>query len=220
MELPEVVNALLRRWWLVLIVPAVALVTLVVRQRTLPYQVTVRATVLIPGDTEIPGNSERPELMVLDDLPSLVSSRVFAEGVSTQLASGGTTIPAADIQPDLSGSRYSRVLTVNVSDKSSAKASTIAGGVAAVLPEMVNRYLVADGSAKATVQIIDPPGTPTRARANQKIVMVAQVLAALAAGGLLAICWEGVVIARSRPGLADRPDTSGETHVHDGPEMT
>src|SRR4051795_13624844 len=103
MELRLFVQMLLKRWWLVVIVPVVVLPVLVFQATTRPYQSQFRSAVLIPGDTEIPGNSERPELMVLDDLPSLIESRAFADAVSADLATRGTTIAASSIDGSLSG---------------------------------------------------------------------------------------------------------------------
>src|SRR5689334_19071343 len=72
MTLRELVHVLVRRWWLIVLVPVVMVPLLFVKARTQPFQSSLRASVLLPGDTETPGNSERPELMVMDDLPSLI----------------------------------------------------------------------------------------------------------------------------------------------------
>jgi capsular polysaccharide biosynthesis protein len=187
MTLRDLVLVLLKRWWLVAIVPAIVLPLLIVRARTQPYQTKFNAVVLIPGDTEIPGNSERPELMVLDDLPTLVSSRVFADAVAANLQGRGSTLANGDVEGALSGSRYSRVLTITVTRDDAAQAKAIAESAAEVLPAQVNQYLVADQSKPATVQIIDPPGNPVRSRPNQTLVIVAMTLLATIVGGGLAL---------------------------------
>jgi capsular polysaccharide biosynthesis protein len=187
MTLRDLVLVLLRRWWLVAIVPAIVLPLLIVRARTQPYQTKFNAVVLIPGDTEIPGNSERPELMVLDDLPTLVSSRVFADAVAADLQGRGSTLTDGDVEGAISGSRYSRVLTISVTRDDAAQAKGIAESAAEVLPAQVNQYLVADQSKPATVQIIDPPGDPVRSRPNQSLVFVAMTLLAVAVGAGLAL---------------------------------
>jgi capsular polysaccharide biosynthesis protein len=187
----EIVSALRRRWWLVVIVPAIVLPLLIVRARTQPYQTTINAVVLLPGDTEDPGNSERPELMVMDDLPPLVTSQVFAEAVAQDLTTreGGSSL-ATDvdgIKNSLAASRYSRVLTITVTREKSDEARTIAESAAAILPDQVNRYLVADQAQPATVQVIDPPGDPTRSRPNQWLIIIALTFVALAVGAGLAL---------------------------------
>ena len=98
LDLPLILSAIGRRWWIVLLVPAIAVAGLIYRDRTLPYQSTLRASVVIPGDTETPGNAEKPELMVMDDAPGLLTSRAFAEAVAAKIGSG---ITVGDIQAAL-----------------------------------------------------------------------------------------------------------------------
>jgi capsular polysaccharide biosynthesis protein len=196
MTMREIVRIIFKRWWLVVMIPAIVLPLLIVRARTQPYQSTFNAVVLIPGDTEIPGNSERPELMVMDDLPNLISSNVFAGAVATDLPNRGYSLSADDLEGSISGERYSRVLTVKVSRESAAEARAIAESAAAVLPEQVNLYLVADPTEPATVQVIDPPGNSTRSRPNQALVILAMTCVAAAAGvglALLAHAWSNDV---------------------------
>jgi capsular polysaccharide biosynthesis protein len=197
-ELPELIAILRRRWWAVVLVPVLVAGLLVWQSRHRAYQVSVRATVLIPGDTEIPGNSERPELMVLDDLPSLIGSRAFAEGVHAAMA--GTSLAVEDVQASLSGSRYSRVLTVLATRDNAAEASAIAAAVQQTLPDLVNRYLIPAGGAPATIQVIDPPGEPTRSRPDAALKSAVLMLAAVALGGGLALVVDHVRPAATRSG--------------------
>lgn len=185
-DLRELLAIVRRRWWIIVLVPVVAAAALLWRTWTTPYQTTVRATVLIPGDTEIPGSAERPELMVLDDLPPLVDSRAFAEGVHAAL--GETSLTVEDVRAALSGERYSRVLTVRVTRESADEARAIGEAVAASLPELINHYLVAEGSSEpATVRIIDPPGDPTRSRPGQALRALIILAVGVAAGLGLAV---------------------------------
>ena len=187
MTLRELISVLLKRWWLVVLVPAIVLPLLLVRSRTQSYQTSFKAVVLLPGDTEIPGSSERPELMVMDDLPTLVESRVFAEAVARDLAAKQLTLTANDIQGSVIGSRYSRALTVTVTRDSAGDAREIAESAASILPDQVNAFLVADPAEPATVNIIDPPGEPNRSRPNQTIVTIALTLLAAAVGAGIAL---------------------------------
>jgi capsular polysaccharide biosynthesis protein len=199
--LRELMSALWRRWWLVLLVPAVALPLLIVRARMQPYQTSFSAVVLLPGDTEIPGSSERPELMILDDLPSLISSTVYSDAVAADLASRNLSYHADDIHGSMNGTRYSRVLTVTVTRDSSTEAREIAESAANVLPAQVNQYLVADGAASSTVNVIDPPGDPTRTRPNQWIIIAALTLLAAGVGAgiaLLADTWSRDYLSTNR----------------------
>ena len=192
--LPEIVAAIVRRWWIVLLVPIVALAAMIYRDRTLPYQSTLRASVVIPGDTEIPGSAEKPELMVMDDAPGLVTSHAFAEAVAAKI---GVGITASDVQASLSASRYSRLLSITATNDDAARAKTIASAAGDVLPGMVNQYIVANPATPATVQIIDPASDPTRSRPHQKLIMLAETCVALAAGAFLAVALDYVARWRS-----------------------
>jgi capsular polysaccharide biosynthesis protein len=196
-ELPELIAILRRRWWLIVLVPVLFAVVLVWQGRTRPYQVTLRATILIPGDTEIPGNSERPELMVMDDVPALVDSRAFAEGVHAAMP--GTGMSVDDVQASLDSSRYSRVLTVLATREDASAASEIAVAVEQTLPDLINRYLIPTGGPPATVNVIDPPGEPTRSRPNDDVKFAVLLMVSVAMGVGLAVVVDRILsISRKR----------------------
>jgi len=201
LDLEEVAAAMRRRWWLVLLVPGIAVAGLVYRDRALPYQSTVRAAVVIPGDTEIPGSAEKPELMVMDDAPGLVTSRAFAEAVAAKIGAG---VSADEVQAALNSSRYSRLLSITASSDDPARAKAIASAAGNVLPDMVNRYLVANPTKPATVQIIDPVSAPSRSRPNAKLVIIAETIVALIAGVFLAVVVEIAVHWRAVTSAAPR----------------
>ena len=143
---------------------------------------------LIPGDTEVPGSAERPELMVLDDAPILVRSRSFAEAVAANLPPEADGLDADAVAAALSAERYSRVLTIEARHEGRREALAIAAGAAAALPSAIDHALVAPGGPRATVRIIDPPRRAVRADANRTLVVTTLTLVALAAGvGLAAL---------------------------------
>jgi capsular polysaccharide biosynthesis protein len=188
-----------RWWWLVLGLPLAAFVIGVWLTSNPPYESTLRATVLIPGDTEIPGNAERPELMVLDDAPVLVSSEAFAEMVAKALPDvGGPKLSVATVHSALSGERYSRVLTIHARRDNAGEARAIADAAAKILPDAVNTYLVAAGSDPATVRIIDPPSASTPANANRWSILAVETIAVFIVGVVLALTADALGI-RSLP---------------------
>ena len=67
----------------------------------------------------------------------------------------------------------------------------IAESAASVLPSVVNQFLVADPADPATVQIIDPPGEPTRSRPNQILIIAVLTIVSVAVGAAIAIAAEG-----------------------------
>ncbi|MEZ4623370.1 MAG: hypothetical protein R2843_00865 [Thermomicrobiales bacterium] len=145
MTIGETGQTIRRWWWLLLLLPLIGLVSGFVMTRDQQYESSFRATILIPGDTEIPGSAERPELMVMDDAPSLIESRAFAEMTWAALPDDAQAVLAVeDVQDALSATRYSRVLTVVASREDPAQAEAIAAAVASVLPHAVNQYLVAN----------------------------------------------------------------------------
>jgi uncharacterized protein involved in exopolysaccharide biosynthesis len=189
----DLLFALVRRWW---VIAAALLAALVIGFLLTPepgYSATFRATVLIPGDTEDPGASERPELMVLDDLGPFVESWAFAEAVAAEL---GGDLATDDIHGMLDGSRYSRVATVTVTGDDADLVARVAGAAAAVFPDQVNAYLVAPGDAEATVQVIDPPREPVRDQAMRWV--------RVGAIGLLGAASASAVVAMLAPDRRER----------------
>lgn len=206
------IDSLRRRWWLAIGPPVVVFLALLMIGGDRPYESTVRATILIPGDTEIPGNSERPELMVLDDGPELVGSRVFAEAVAAALPTEeDLALSVGDVEAALSGERYSRILTVRARRDDPVEARAIAEAVAAVLPDTINRYLIADGAPPATVRVIDPPSEPARAGQNWPLTVLVVTLVALGTGA-------GAAILAYRFELGARSDPPGGSAT--GPGVT
>lgn len=195
MDIGALTAAVRRWWWIVALVPIVALAGTLILSRFQPYQSQVRATVLIPGDTDLPGNAERPELMVLDDLPLLIESWVFADAVHDEMSDTSLTI--GEVQDALSASRYSRVLTVSVTSDDEAEALQIAAAVEAVLPEAVNAYLMPEGGESATVRIIDPPTAPTRSRDGFVLQSAIVTVLAVFGGVLLALAADWIAALRS-----------------------
>jgi capsular polysaccharide biosynthesis protein len=152
--------------------------------------------VLIPGDTEDPGSSERPELMVLDDLPPFIRSHAFASDV--QAALGNTTLTVDQIQSTLDASRYSRVLTIYVTSEDQEQVEEIAAAAQSALPDSINSYLMPDDGGQATVRIIDPPSVPSRDREGHWLQLLITAALGVLIGALIAIA------VGSRDGSADQ----------------
>jgi uncharacterized protein involved in exopolysaccharide biosynthesis len=199
----QLVSVIRRRWWIVLLLPVVAVMATYLFQRNEPFQSTVRATVLIPGDTEDTGNSERPELMVLDDLPPFIRSYAFARQVHAAMPD--TDLSIEEVQSTLDGSRYSRVLTVYVTSEDVARVDEIASATESVLPAAINDYLMpSDDSKEATVRIIDPPSTPTRDRDGHWLQLLVTAALGVLIGSLIAIA------VGSRDGIVAQPSADAK----------
>lgn len=183
-----------RWWWLLILLPLIGLAAGWVLTQNQPYHSSIRATVLIPWDPEVPGSSERPELMVLDDAPALVGSYAFAELVHAALpAELQSALSIDDVKDSLSGSRYSRVLTVTAARADAGEAEAIAAAAASVLPQAVNTFLVADGADQATVRIIDPATNATQDRMGRLTRIAAQAGAAFVLALVISILLDAVL---------------------------
>lgn len=194
MTIAEAESTIRRWWWLLLALPLFGLVSGIIVTRDQQYESSFRATILIPGDTEIPGNAERPELMVMDDAPELIRSRAFAEMTHAALpADQQTSVSLEDVQNALSSSRYSRVLTVVAARDAASEAESIAFAASEVLPEAINQYLVANPSVEpATVQVIDPASAAAKATMDRYLRIAAQAGAALVLAIVLALILDTV----------------------------
>src|SRR5918994_1107895 len=124
MDVLTYLAALRRWWWVVLGLPAAVLLASIIFTPAPPYTTELRATVLIPGDTEDTGSAERPELMVLDDLPLLIGSDVFAQATLGRIPAGATAgeMGPKGVKESLAGPRYSRALPVTATHPASADA--------------------------------------------------------------------------------------------------
>jgi hypothetical protein len=201
MTMTETGLTIRRWWWLLLALPLLGSIGGFVMSRDQLYESSFRATVLIPGDTEIPGSAERPELMVMDDAPGLVDSRAFAELVHAALPPDrSSAFSPGDVQSALSASRYSRILTVVAGRDDAGEAEAIAEAAAAVLPDAINQYLVANSASDpATVQVIDPPGSAVKDAMDRVTRIAAQAGAALVLAIVLALILDSVFPPRRDP---------------------
>ena len=191
-------RALRRYWWVVLGIPLAALALQIAQIRTAPYRAEFRAVVVLPGDTEIPGSSERPELMIMDDVPQLVDSALFAERVGAEVGARGVGVEADEIRSSLSATRYARTVTVVARDNDPTRAVAIASAAAAALPGAINEALVSTSGPPATVTIIDPTGQARRGEPDQW-----QVAGIVTAGMLFAAVLASLVLDGLRRPVSD-----------------
>jgi capsular polysaccharide biosynthesis protein len=189
----RMVDAVRRRLWIVLLIPALIAAALVIRNLTADFQTTFRASILLPGDTEIPGSSERPELMILDDLQSVVTSRAFAEIVATQ-----GQMAVDDVEGSFESSRLGRVATITVKGDDQARVEATAQAAAAAFPTAINELMLAQGGAEATVLIIDPPGNVSRGDPDQLTVTAIATIVGLVVGIFAALSLDATAVTFAR----------------------
>ncbi len=190
MDLQRIITILLRRWWLVLGMPALVLGISLVLLTTSPYVASMRATVLIPGDTQETGNAERPELMVLDDVTQVVTSPVFANAISAQLQQTNPqyALPPEEIQAALSVDYYSRIVTIQARRDDDQEALAIIEAVRLSFQDQINSFLIAPGAEGATIRPVELPSVQRDSPATGSVAIIIQTLVALAIGcGLAAL---------------------------------
>jgi capsular polysaccharide biosynthesis protein len=193
----DVINALRRFWWLALMLPVIVGSLLTVVNLTAEYKASFSATILLAGDTEIPGSSERPELMILDDIGPVVRSDAFAAMVA---AEAGVSTEA--IAGTLDATRYSRVVTVSATGPDAVTAEHTIAAAATVFPDAVNEFMVAEGGTAATVNIIDGPGKAQKGDADQWTIMIIATLVSLAVGCFLALILDAALTSLRRSARA------------------
>jgi len=181
-DLRAMLTAIRRFWWIALLTPGLILAALAIRNVTAPYQTSFRTSVLLPGDTEVPGSSERPELMILDDLGPIISSQAFA-----QMVADSAGLPVDEVDGHLSVDRYSRIATITAKADDRAASRQLADAASNVLATAINSLMVAEGGQAATVQIIDPPGSTSRGDPNQWRTTALATVVGLAIGCFLAL---------------------------------
>lgn len=195
-----VLGAIRRYWWIALLTPLLVLAALTVRNVTADYESSFRASILMPGDTEIPGSAERPELMILDDLGPVVSSAAFAE-----LVANSAGLPLSEVEGHLSATRYSRVATIRAKASDADRAKQIAEAAAAVFPNAVNSFMVADGGQPATIKIIDQPEAAIRGDEEKWSITALAIAVALGIGCFLALVLDASLRQRGSSASAQGP---------------
>ncbi len=190
MDLQRIVTILLRRWWLVLGMPALVLGISLVLLTTSPYVASMRATVLIPNDTQQTGNAERPELMVLNDVTDLVTTYGFATAISAQLqqTSPQYALSPEEVQGSLSADYYSRIVTIRATREDDQEALALLEAVRLSFENQVNYFLIASNGEPATIRVVETPTVQRDSPATGQFALIIQTLVALAIGcGLAAL---------------------------------
>ena len=197
MELRSYLAVLARRWYIVLLVPALVLAAVIVQfvQSKPTYTATTQLSVL--RQEEQPNLTDRFKYdgyyallaseYALDDLVKTVQGNVFAQDVSARIQQDtGAGVDPALIQRSITSSRLNRILTINVTSTDRQQAVLIASESAKTLEAKGLGYFQPTDPSPASIQTIE---TATDARANtlkRLLLYVLQLLVAVFAGLVLA----------------------------------
>lgn len=162
MELRRYWEIVVRRAWIVLLVPVVALVSwLVLRSApTGGYEGTLRFMVgIAPAEGPLTGdelyNFELASEFIVDDFAEVVKSQVFAEDVASRMPDQGVGLQRCAVQ-GFAVTRLHRILTLTISCPDRDETVAIAQAAQRALEEENARYFTQLGARGALVTVIDP----------------------------------------------------------------
>ena len=172
MDLWDYLAALRRFWWVALGLPVAALLIAFFALPPAPWETQFRAMILFPTNPDMAASLGNTEAIILDDAAMLVNSSAFRNDVHAALPSGiRASVTPGDIASMLSGTRYSRAVTMRVSGASAEEVSAVAAAAEAALPDAVNTYLMPPEWAKSEVRVIDHAGEPVRQVGQRRLAI-------------------------------------------------
>ena len=188
MELRQYWQIILRRWWIVVIVPLLVLgASFLLRPQAATGAVAnLRLAVGIKPENSNGAfytydryYSWLTAEYLADDLSEIIKSRNFAEAVSART---GGVIAAGAIQGATNPQKLHRILTVSVSAATAQQALDIANAIAATLRDSAATFLPQISAENAAISVIDPPVlVPVGPGLRDRLELPLRVLLALVA---------------------------------------
>lgn len=192
MDLWSYVKALFRWWWLLLLVPLLALaLAYFVLFPTAPWQVTWNTVITFAGNPAKASSFEYADFIVLDDMEHLLHSDVLGDQVYMQLPEEITSrYSREEIGQMYSSYRHARFVQIWVTGDDPDVVETVARATEAVLPDAMNEYLIPPDNANypGKVETVDRIGEPVQLTMDR----LKKVAAVTAAGGVIALCLVGI----------------------------
>lgn len=194
MELKVYLQALRRRWPVMLALPLIVALLAVVQDvsRDTTYATNARLRViseLIDGEfTDYPDDDNFiASEYAIDDLVEAVRGNVFASAVAERVRASGIDIGNGEVESAIAADREHRVLTVTVRSADPARAEVIAREATAELEMAAFDYIGLPSEASGqVVRVIDQPGDAGPDTSRARLLLILQVLAAAGVGVLLA----------------------------------
>ena len=194
MELKVYLQALRRRWPIMLILPLLVGLLAVVQElsRETIYATQSRLRIIseqLDGeftDYPVDDNFIASEYAI-DDMVEGVRGNVFSAAVADRVRAAGLEIGAEEVTSAISAEREHRVLTVTFRSADPRRAEVIAREATAELEASAFDYIgVPSPGADSVVQVIDQPGNAGPDTSRARLLLLLQVIAAVGAGVLLA----------------------------------
>jgi capsular polysaccharide biosynthesis protein len=191
MDLWMYLRALVRWWWLMLLVPLVAFaLAFLVFFPSAPWQTTWTTLVTFEGNPQKASSFSYIDFIVLDDMEHLLQSDVLGDRVYMDLPEEITQRYTRDeIGNMYSSYRHARFVQIWVTGGDPEVLEAVARTTEAILPEAVNEYLVPPDNAKfpGMVQTMDEITAPVQLTMDRFL----KIGAVTAAGGAAALCLVG-----------------------------
>lgn len=187
MDLWTYLTALLRWWWLVVLVPAVAFgVAFFVLFPSAPWQASWNALITFEGNPAKSNSFNYVDFVVLDDMQHLLHSDVLGDQVYMQLPGDVTgKYSREQIGGMFSAYRNARFVEIRVTGDEPGVVEAVARTTEAILPEAVNDYLIPEDypAIPGRVETMDAIGEPEHLTRDRWM----KVGAVTAAGGIAAL---------------------------------
>ncbi|MBP1464550.1 hypothetical protein EYB53_002395 [Candidatus Chloroploca sp. M-50] len=190
MHLREYIALLLRYWPVLVLLPLLTagLSTLTLLGRTPVFQTTVRlmVTQAPEPDPELPlppldvGTTWLTTAYILDDLPAVISSALFATDVQAAMAAQGYALEVPAIQGGLRVETTHRSVLLSATAATPELAVAMAQAAVTSLREGGLVYWGRDPAGGLQVQVIDPPGAAASSQSLTGLVREVGLRVALA----------------------------------------
>jgi capsular polysaccharide biosynthesis protein len=187
MDLWTYLRALVRWWWLLFLVPLIALaLSFFVFFPSAPWQTSWTTLVTFEGNPQKASSFNFIDYIVLDDMEHLLKSDVLGDRVYMNLPEEITQRYTRDEIGDMYSSyRHARFVKIWVTGEDPEVLATVAKTTEAVLPEAVNEYLVPADNANfpGMVETMDEITAPVQLTKDRFL----KIGAVTAAGGAAAL---------------------------------
>lgn len=167
MDFREFLTILIRRWWLVVLLPLITLASGLAIQSppTSLWQGTLRLTVgFAPPSGELTAedlyNLALASEYLADDFSEVVKSQAFAQDVSQRLESEGIKVDPGVLQGYTVAQKQHRILSIIITWPQREDLTAIAQAARQALEEEGAKYFAQLGAGGAQIYVIDGPGLP------------------------------------------------------------
>jgi capsular polysaccharide biosynthesis protein len=197
-ELKAYLAILWRRWYVVVLVPAIVLMGVLYQSRRTNPTYTATAKLSVVRAAQQANNPDVNQYngyyqylaseYALDDLVQVVEGNVFADDVAAHIKSdSGADVSAGEVQGALQSSRINRILTISATSTTPDRAVLIASEAAKTLEQNGTNYFKTSPDVAASIQTIQKPLGAGENTSKRLLLYLMQIAVAVFAGVLIAL---------------------------------